>query len=115
MSVNDPIDPLRESIRLTSPQQLEIRERITFPTALNNVSYGVEMYFFFPSSLQVTSDSFSSASLLKTLKNYIRLRAKKVPLENFFDKKGPFENLTVTLDLLEKSNTVDANQYEPCR
>lgn len=91
---------LKETVKINSPQQIELKQRITFPEGMNSVRYTLETYLFMPAALQVTSDNFTSAALLKTLKNYIRLRARKYPLEQFLTTAGPLAQLDDTLNRL---------------
>ncbi len=103
---------LKESVKVTSPLQIEMKERITFPEGMESVRYTLETYLFMPAALQVTSANFTSAGLLKTLKNYIRLRARKCPLEQFLASAGPLSQLDEALAAVNPSDSTAVRNYE---
>ncbi len=96
-AVNDTDTRVRESVRVNSPHQIEFKERVAFPESADSVRYETETYIFLPPALQVTPEHFTSATLLRSLKNYIRLRAPKLPLTAFEDNAGPFADLDSAL------------------
>ena len=103
---------LKESVKVNSPLQIEMKQRITFPEGMASVRYTLETYLFMPPALQVTPDNFSSRALLKTLKNYIRLRARKYPLEQFLTSVGPLSQMDVALKKLDLADKEAVRDYE---
>ena len=103
---------LKESVKVNSPLQIEMKERITFPEGMESVRYTLETYLFMPAALQVTSDNFTSAGLLKTLKNYIRLRARKYPIEQFLTTSGPLTQLDAALEAVNPTDATAVRDYE---
>ena len=111
-AVNDIDTRVRESVRVNSPHQIEFKERVAFPESADSVRYETETYIFLPPALQVTPEHFTSATLLRSLKNYIRLRAPKLPLTAFEDNAGPFADLDSALKDINV-RTVNADEdYE---
>ena len=111
-AVNDTDTRVRESVRVNSPHQIEFKERVAFPESADSVRYETETYIFLPPALQVTPEHFTSATLLRSLKNYIRLRAPKLPLTAFEDNAGPFADLDSALKDINV-RTVNADEdYE---
>lgn len=103
---------VRESVRINSPHQIEFKERVAFPETADTVSYETETYFFLPPALQVTPEHFTSATLLRSLKNYIRLRAPKVPLDIFNKPEGPLGELDTTLKAINPRLVSSEQFYE---
>lgn len=105
-------DMLEEHLRVSSEHMFEVKQRLIFNPKAITLSYGFEMYFFVPTALQVTPDAFSNTSLLRTLKNYIRLNAKSVSLADFLTPKGPLEDLRVSLKILNPKLDSSLADYE---
>ena len=103
---------LKESVKVNSPQQIELKQRITFPEERESIRYTLETYLFMPAALQVTPDNFTSSSLLKTLKNYIRLRARKYSLKDFTAPGGPMQKLSASLAAIDTQSAAAVRDYE---
>ena len=74
---------VKESVKLHSAEQLEIKQEIGIDPKLSKSRYRVESYFFFPAALNITPETCSNADFRRPLKNYVRIRLPRPPLEVF--------------------------------
>lgn len=96
---------VKESLKLHSAEQLEIKQEIEIDPEVTKSRYSVESYFFFPAALYINKETYSEADFRRPLKNYVRLRLPKYPLSEFLKTGGEYRYLEELLR--DKTSTVE--------
>lgn len=79
---------VKESLKLHSAEQLEIKQEIEIDPEVSKSRYSVESYFFFPAALYINKETYSEADFRRPLKSYVRLRLPRFRLSDFMAEGG---------------------------
>lgn len=101
---------VKESLKLHSAEQLEIKQEIEIDPEVARSRYSVESFFFFPAALNINKETYGEADFRRPLKNYVRLRLPKVPLSAF--ETGGVEYRRLLTKLADPSSTVEHRAAE---
>ena len=96
---------VKESLKLHSAEQLEIKQEIEIDPEVSKSRYSVESYFFFPAALYINKETYSEADFRRPLKSYVRLRLPKFPLADFME--GGEEYLRLKNFLNEPTGSIE--------
>lgn len=88
---------VKESMKLHSAEQLEIKQEIEIDPEVARSRYSVESYFFFPPALYINKETYTEADFRRPLKSYVRLRLPKFPLSDFMEKGEEYLRLKALL------------------
>ena len=88
---------VKESLKLHSAEQLEIKQEIEIDPEVSKSRYSVESYFFFPAALYINKETYSEADFRRPLKSYVRLRLPRFRLSDFMAEGGEYRRLKALL------------------
>ena len=87
---------VKESLKLHSAEQLEIKQEIEIDPEVSKSRYSVESYFFFPAALYINKETYSEADFRRPLKSYVRLRLPRFRFPTSW-RKGGYRRLKALL------------------
>ena len=84
---------IKESLRLHSRHQIEIKQEIRPDASRKASRYRVETFFFIPAALLINAQTFSTRNFVQRLKNYVRVRLPVRGLSDFMTGGAAFIRL----------------------
>ncbi|OQA92484.1 MAG: hypothetical protein BWY26_00250 [Elusimicrobia bacterium ADurb.Bin231] len=93
---------IQESVKVHDKYQFEIKLGYKVFESEQDTQYNIEIYFFFPGSLDINSHTYTKQDFYKDLRTYIRFKTPSVILRHFMDKDSPFEKLKSCCERLLK-------------
>ncbi|MBE7462806.1 MAG: hypothetical protein HS116_04845 [Planctomycetes bacterium] len=88
------MNPFEHRLKIHDRYHLELKFRYPMRRELEREDLRVELYFFLPRSLDVTSESYSQAQFYRDLHTYTRYGTPPMTLEEMLDPANPRSPLT---------------------
>lgn len=103
---------IEDRLKVRGSKLVEVRQDISFESGSKDLRYQIETYIFTPVSLQINSQTFKPQDCLHLFKNYLRLKAPKVPLEDLAGESDFIRSFDVGLEALRSTTAVNTeHQY----
>lgn len=102
-----------EKVKKAAPgaKQFEVRQEIFFEPKQKHVRYRIETYMFSPVSLQINQENYKPADCLHLFKNYIRLRAPSIPLEELNEESDVSKRIDQAFEYYASPYADDEGQF----
>lgn len=95
---------IKESLKIHSKRQFEVKQKVSFTKNVKEVRYQVETYFFLPTALQINQHTYTAEKFLRSLKNYVRLRPPTQKLHTLPRSSSALQELKEELATLSAAN-----------
>lgn len=103
---------IKESLKIHSSCQFEVKQHVYFDKNMKSMEYEVETFFFLPTALQINQYSYSASEFQRSIKNYVRLTPPTYKFHSIYEEEGLVDVLHQQLEDIYKQEIICIADYE---